>query len=194
MAYLTRWKIRTPAESIGLEDAGQLGRCRWQEWIDILAGIESYRCSVPMLVPLLWNSSLGYHPQALQPVLMKSSVVTHIPSFRWISLLLASEVAQLCLTLCDSMDCRLLCSSIHGIFIFFFFNTGVSNSSFLQGIFTTQGSNPSLLRNRQILYQLSHKGRLDFIFGCSQSHSKLRVASEMLINLGRIILINNQVV
>ena len=27
-----------------------------------------------------------------------------------------SEVAQLCLTLCDSMDCSLPCSSIHGIF------------------------------------------------------------------------------
>ena len=26
-----------------------------------------------------------------------------------------SEVAQLCLTLCDPMDCSLLCSSIHGI-------------------------------------------------------------------------------
>ena len=63
--------------------------------------------------------------------------------------------------------------------------------SLLQGIFSTQGSNPGLLHCRQILYQLSHKGSLDFIFECSQSHSKLSVASEMLINLGRIVLINN---
>ena len=37
-------------------------------------------------------------------------------------------------------------------------NTGVGSLSLLQGIFPTQGSNPSLLHCRQILYQLSHKG------------------------------------
>ena len=37
-------------------------------------------------------------------------------------------------------------------------NTGVGCLSLLQGIFPTQGSNPSLLHCRQILYQLSHKG------------------------------------
>ena len=37
-------------------------------------------------------------------------------------------------------------------------NTGVGSLSLLQGIFTTQGCNPGLLRCRQILYQLSHKG------------------------------------
>jgi len=31
--------------------------------------------------------------------------------------------------------------------------------SLLQGIFPTQGSNPGLSRCRQILYQLSHKGK-----------------------------------
>ena len=36
-------------------------------------------------------------------------------------------------------------------------NTGVGTHSLLQGIFPTQGSNPSLLHCRQILYQLSHK-------------------------------------
>ena len=36
-------------------------------------------------------------------------------------------------------------------------NTGVGNISLLQGIFPTQGSNPSL-HCRQIFYQLSHKG------------------------------------
>ena len=36
--------------------------------------------------------------------------------------------------------------------------TGVGNCSLLQGIFTTQGSNPGLLHCRQILYQLSHQG------------------------------------
>ena len=37
-------------------------------------------------------------------------------------------------------------------------NTGVDSLSLLQGIFPTQGSNPSLPYCRQILYQLSHKG------------------------------------
>ena len=38
-------------------------------------------------------------------------------------------------------------------------NTGVDSLSLLQGIFPTQGSNPGLPNCRQILYQLSHKGR-----------------------------------
>ena len=37
-------------------------------------------------------------------------------------------------------------------------NTGVGSHSLLQGVFPTQGSNPSLLRCRWILYQLSHQG------------------------------------
>ena len=42
----------------------------------------------------------------------------------------------------------------HGILL----ATGVGSLSFLQGIFPTQGLNPGLLRRRQILYQMSHKG------------------------------------
>ena len=37
-------------------------------------------------------------------------------------------------------------------------NTGVGCHSLLQGIFPTQGSNPSLLHCRQIIYHLSHQG------------------------------------
>ena len=40
-------------------------------------------------------------------------------------------------------------------------NTGVGSHSLLQGIFPTQGSNPGLLHCRQILYHLSHQGRLE---------------------------------
>ena len=39
-------------------------------------------------------------------------------------------------------------------------NTGVGSRSLLQGIFTTQGSNPGLPHCRKILYQLSHQGNL----------------------------------
>ena len=37
-------------------------------------------------------------------------------------------------------------------------NTGVGSHSLLQGIFPTQGSNPTLPLCRWILYQLNHKG------------------------------------
>ena len=37
-------------------------------------------------------------------------------------------------------------------------NTGVGYHFLLQGIFSTQGSNPDLLHCRQILYHLSHQG------------------------------------
>ena len=59
------------------------------------------------------------------------------------------EVAQLCLTLCDSMDSPWNSPGQ---------NAGVGSLSLLQGIFPTQGSNPGLLHCRQILYQLSYKG------------------------------------
>ena len=39
-------------------------------------------------------------------------------------------------------------------------NTGMGSHSLLRGIFPTQVLNPGLLRCRQILYRLSHQGRL----------------------------------
>ena len=65
--------------------------------------------------------------------------------------------AQSCLTLCSSMDCRptrLLC-----LWDFPGKNPGVGSHFLFQGIFPTQGLNPSLLHCRQILYHLSHQGR-----------------------------------
>ena len=65
-------------------------------------------------------------------------------------------VAQLCLTLCDPMDCSLSGSSVHkdspGK------NTGGSSYFLLQGIFPVQGLNLGCLYARQILYRLSHQG------------------------------------
>ena len=65
-----------------------------------------------------------------------------------------SEVAQLCPTLCDPMDCSPPGSSVHGIF-----QAGVLKwvgcHFLLQGIFLTQGSNPGLSHCRQMLYHLS---------------------------------------
>ena len=62
-------------------------------------------------------------------------------------------VAHLCLTLCDPMDCRLLCLwDSPGK------NTGVGCHSFHRGIFLTQESNPGFLHCKQILYHLSYQG------------------------------------
>ena len=76
-----------------------------------------------------------------------------------------SEVAQLCLTVSEPMDCSPPGSSVHGIFQArvlewgaIAFSTGVGSHSLLQGIFLAQGSNPGLPHCRWILYHLSHKG------------------------------------
>ena len=61
-------------------------------------------------------------------------------------------VAQLCLALCNLVDCSLPGSSVHGK------NTGVGCHGLRLGIFPTQGSNPGLLHCRQVLYCLSHQG------------------------------------
>ena len=58
------------------------------------------------------------------------------------------------------MVCSLPGSSLHGILQ----DTGVGCHFLLQGIFLTQGLNPSLLHSIQIIYLLSHQGsqREDF--------------------------------
>ena len=74
-------------------------------------------------------------------------------------IMLACLVAQLCPTLCDSMDCNPPGSSVHGDSPGK--NTGVECQALLQGIFPTQGVNLCLLcllGCRQILYPLSHQG------------------------------------
>ena len=66
-----------------------------------------------------------------------------------------SEVAQLCPTLCDPMDTRLLRPwDLLGK------STGVGCHFLLQGIFSTQGSEAGILHSRQFLYHLSHLGSL----------------------------------
>ena len=63
-------------------------------------------------------------------------------------------VPQLCLTLCDLMDCSLSGSSVPGDSPVK--KTGVGFHFLLQGIFPTQGSNPGLLHCRRVLYQPSY--------------------------------------
>ena len=65
-------------------------------------------------------------------------------------------VAQSCPTLCDPMHCSPPGSSVHGDSPGR--NTGVGYHALLQGVFPTQGSNPSLSRCWRIIYHLSHQG------------------------------------
>ena len=71
----------------------------------------------------------------------------------WVAVESESEVAQLCSTLCDPMDCSLLCP-----WDFPGKSTGVGCHFLLQRIFPTQGSNLGFPHCRQMLYHLSHQG------------------------------------
>ena len=63
-------------------------------------------------------------------------------------------VIQLCLSLCNFMDCSLPGSSVHEILQ----TRRLQHChDLLQGIFPTQGSNPRLQHCRQILYHLMSK-------------------------------------
>ena len=64
--------------------------------------------------------------------------------------------AQSCLTLCDSMDCSPPGFSVYGISQAK--NIGVAFHFLLQGIFPTQGSDPSLLHCKGILELLCYLG------------------------------------
>ena len=77
-----------------------------------------------------------------------------------------SEVAQLCLTLCDPKDCSPPGSSVHGILQARILESVASTLemngkpdlaiSFSRGSSLLQGSNQGLLHCRQILYHLNH--------------------------------------
>ena len=67
----------------------------------------------------------------------------------------AHTFAQSCPTLCNPMDCSPPVSSVHEILQARILEWG--SPSLFQGIFMTQGSNPSLLHRRQILYHLSYR-------------------------------------
>ena len=71
---------------------------------------------------------------------------------------LHAQSIQLCLALCDPMDCSPSGSSVHGIPQARILEWVAM--PLLQGIFPTQGLNMYLLHCRQILYRLSHQGRL----------------------------------
>ena len=104
-----------------------------------------------MLGFLLGMNSLGlYYPVCCLLSRCWENVLIKIQVFVCVCL-----VAQSCLPLWDPVDYSPPGSSVHGDSPGK--NTGVGCHALLQGIFPTQGSNPSLLHCRQILYHLSHQ-------------------------------------
>ena len=83
-------------------------------------------------------------------------------------------VAQLCPTLCNSMNCSPPGSSVHGILQATTLEWVAISP--LQGIFPTQGSNLGLLHCRQILCHPGQTGRVDYFTFCSQSSWTARVS------------------
>ena len=72
-----------------------------------------------------------------------------------------SEVTQSCPTLCDPIACSLPQTVAYRLLHPWDFpgkSTGVGWHFLLQGIFSTQGSNPGLPHCRQMLHPLSHQG------------------------------------
>ena len=67
------------------------------------------------------------------------------------------KVVQWCPTLCDPLDCNLPGFSVYGILQARILEWVAV--PFSGRIFPTQGSNPSLLHCRQILYQLGYQGQ-----------------------------------
>ena len=122
------------------------------------------------------RESLGCkHWQSLSlPRWWKSSMCCALPLFH--------------IRICNSMDCSLPGSSVQGDSPGK--NTKVGCHALLQGIFSTQGSNPSLLRCRGILHCLSHQAQhlkrrklvtLDLI------HKSNRIWLDTMIPLGFVI-------
>ena len=93
----------------------------------------------------------------LECFMIPFSMTCGIPHTRVCFSIGESEILKSCPVPCDPMDCsltRLLCP-----WNFPDKSTGVGCHFFLQGIFMPQGSNPSLLHCRQMLYGPSHWGK-----------------------------------
>ena len=81
-------------------------------------------------------------------------------------------VPQSCPTLCNPMDCSPPGSLVHGDSPVD--NTGVGCHALFQGIFPTQGLNPSLPHCRRILYHVNHQGSLVLFVSCLRTLLKPR--------------------
>ena len=124
-----------------------------------------------------WPYDPSSHPQLFQWPTQLNSVDT-LQTLNYLSEAFGNVylVTQLCLILCDPIDCTQPGSSVHGDSPGQ--NTAVGSLSLLQGIFPTQGLNPGLPHCGQILYSLSHQGSpriLEYVdYPFSMGTSRLR--------------------
>ena len=100
----------------------------------------------------LRQQQLQAYAPATSGLLQQYALLKGDPEGQW-KMNMNVKVAQLCLALCDPMDCSLPGSSVHGILQ----PVLLEWVTIFQGIFPTQGSNLGLPHCRQILYSLSHQ-------------------------------------
>ena len=118
-------------------------------------GVSASASVLPMNIQNWFPLGLtGWTPSKLGKEYLKA-VYCHPAYLTYMQSESESEFAQSCPTLCDTMDCSLPGSSVHGHFPGK--STGVGCHFLLQGIFLTQGLNPGLLPCRQTLYRLRHQ-------------------------------------
>ena len=129
----------------------------------MLKGLLSLRsCSLSLLlnIPKATGAEIALSGEVIQKKSLKFQIL-------YIQKDILCLVTQLCLTLCDPMDCSPPSSSVHGDSPGK--NTGVGCHVLLQGIFPTQGLNPGLPHCWQILYCLSRQeSPQDIPLGSSQ--------------------------
>ena len=112
--------------------------------------LDNQKCLQMLLISPLRNGKVWLMLMIEFPVPLKYCLIHCLTQSKHSRVKSEAKVAQSCLTLCDPIDYPWNSPGQ---------NTGVGTLSLLQGIFPTQGSNPSLPLCRQILYQLSHQGR-----------------------------------
>ena len=106
-------------------------------------------CSLEGMMLNLKLQYFGHLMRRVESLEKETGKIESINEMKW------SEVAQLCLTLRNTMGCSLPGSSAHWIFQARVVEWAAI--SLLQGILPTQGSNPGPPHCRQMLYHLSHQ-------------------------------------
>ena len=106
--------------------------------------------------------------RAPPPLLRPPTLWNEDPTFMTSCECVCAKLLQSCLTLCDPMDCSLAGSAVCGIL--------QARILLLQGIFSTQGLNPSLLHWQADSLPLAPRGKPLMTFSSVQSLSHVRLS------------------
>ena len=121
-------------------------------WINSLKPHENH-VKLPASSPFLWSknsSTEGLNPH-LRTHLSHPGTNRYYLDLNYSGLIINRYITVLCLF--GEIE-----EYFHFTFLQVLKNTGVGSHSLLQGVLLTQGSNPSLLDCRQVLYHLSYQG------------------------------------